>query len=462
MSTLQPNQPQVEAKGTEAATEAATGTTSMEPPATVAAPPALKPPSETSDTITLRVRVKDQAGVVIFFKVKPTTKMRKVFEAYAQRKGVQFSSLRFLLDGERITDEDTPKTLELEDSDQIDCLLEQYGGSGLTIRTPPSGSAEELRKSLVEAHKEIKALENRYTRENEVFFAEMTKVQKERKEKAKEIKALCDQLAEQTGQASKQRKEIKALHIQNQTAQVKIKHLEMLLRKKDEASSVAAPPTMKVPIDKQVWLKYLDALEDDFSQAREEDKYEDTQQGLLQRGIDLGYVDVWRVPKHLEGKDYKPEKACIGPVKDMTKVENNELMCLCYNKQRILSSPLISKFMNDKQREEMFENMTSLLDITKDRTWLSEELGEELKRHAERKRHERKRHERKRKAEAPPAHHAAKNRFCPSTKGVAMAKVQDFCDTLEMEDTNELGDCLEEDEGVLQAVEASGLKDTRI
>ena len=373
--------------GLQTGTEAATGT-SMEPPPTIAAPPASKPPSETSDTIT--IRVKDQAGQETFFKVRPSTNMGKVFMAFAQRKGVQLSSLRFLLDGERITNEDTPKTLELEDNDQIDCLLEQYGGSGLTIRTPPSGSAEELHKSLVEA-----------------------------------------------------RKEIKALHIQNQTAAQKIKRLERFLRKKAEAETVAAPPTMKVPIDKQVWLKCLDALEDDFSQLEVEGRYDDTQQGLLQRGSDRGLVDVFRVPKLLEGKDYKLE-ACVGPVKDMTKVENNELICLRYNKHRILSVPLISKFMNDEQREDMFENMISLLDIDKDRTWLSEELGEELKRHAERKRHER-----KRKAEAP--QHAAKKRFCPSTRGVAMAKVEDFCDTLDMEDTNELGHFLDEDEGVLQA-----------
>jgi small ubiquitin-related modifier len=78
------------------------------------------------DAIT--IRVKDQAGEETFFKVKNTTKMSKVFAAYAQRKGVQQTSLRFLLDGERINNDDTPKTLELEDQDQIDCLLEQYGG----------------------------------------------------------------------------------------------------------------------------------------------------------------------------------------------------------------------------------------------------------------------------------------------------------------------------------------------
>jgi len=74
------------------------------------------------------LRVKDQSGEETFFRVKPTTKMSKVFEAYAQRKCVQSTALRFLLDGERIAADATPEKLELEDKDQIDCLLEQTGG----------------------------------------------------------------------------------------------------------------------------------------------------------------------------------------------------------------------------------------------------------------------------------------------------------------------------------------------
>jgi len=60
--------------------------------------------------------------------VKKTTKMSKVFDAYAQRKGVQRKALRFLLDGERIQDDQTPDDLDLDENDQIDCLLEQTGG----------------------------------------------------------------------------------------------------------------------------------------------------------------------------------------------------------------------------------------------------------------------------------------------------------------------------------------------
>lgn len=51
--------------------------------------------------------------------------MQKVFDTYAQRKGIQASSLRFLLDGEKISADATPKMLELDDQDQIDCMLEQ-------------------------------------------------------------------------------------------------------------------------------------------------------------------------------------------------------------------------------------------------------------------------------------------------------------------------------------------------
>jgi len=83
--------------------------------------------TSTSEPITIRVR--DQTGEETYFKIKKTTKMSKVFETYAQRKGVQSNSLRFLLDGERIQNDQTPKQLDLDDQDQIDCMLEQTGGN---------------------------------------------------------------------------------------------------------------------------------------------------------------------------------------------------------------------------------------------------------------------------------------------------------------------------------------------
>jgi len=77
----------------------------------------------------ITIRVRDQTGEETFFKIKKTTKMSKVFETYASRKGVQSQSLRFLLDGERIEPFSTPADLDLDDQDQIDCMLEQSGGN---------------------------------------------------------------------------------------------------------------------------------------------------------------------------------------------------------------------------------------------------------------------------------------------------------------------------------------------
>ena len=76
---------------------------------------------------------KQQTGEETFFKIKKTTKMSKVFETYASRRGVQVNSLRFMLDGERIDPSQTPKMLELDDQDQIDCMLEQMGGGGADL-----------------------------------------------------------------------------------------------------------------------------------------------------------------------------------------------------------------------------------------------------------------------------------------------------------------------------------------
>ena len=87
-------------------------------------------PAEESNNETITIQVKDQTGELTLFKIKKSTKMSKVFSAYAQRKGVELASLRFLLDGERISETDTPKMLELEDEDQIDCVLAQVGGAG--------------------------------------------------------------------------------------------------------------------------------------------------------------------------------------------------------------------------------------------------------------------------------------------------------------------------------------------
>ena len=47
----------------------------------------------------------------IHFRVKMTTQMGKLKKSYSERVGVPVASLRFLFDGRRINDEETPKAV---------------------------------------------------------------------------------------------------------------------------------------------------------------------------------------------------------------------------------------------------------------------------------------------------------------------------------------------------------------
>jgi small ubiquitin-related modifier len=78
------------------------------------------------DAITLKVR--DQSGTEMFFRVKRNATMEKIMNAYAGRMGVPLSTLRFLDEYlEHIYCEDTQKMHELEDGDLIYVFSEQSG-----------------------------------------------------------------------------------------------------------------------------------------------------------------------------------------------------------------------------------------------------------------------------------------------------------------------------------------------
>ena len=65
----------------------------------------------------------------IHFRVKMTTQMGKLKKSYSDRVGAPIASLRFLFDGKRINDEETPKSLEMEHDDVIEVYQEQTGGA---------------------------------------------------------------------------------------------------------------------------------------------------------------------------------------------------------------------------------------------------------------------------------------------------------------------------------------------
>jgi hypothetical protein len=67
----------------------------------------------------IMIRMKDQTGEEMMFKIKNSTKMSKVFSRYAQHKRAKQASLCFLLNGEGISETDTPtRMFKLKDEDQ--------------------------------------------------------------------------------------------------------------------------------------------------------------------------------------------------------------------------------------------------------------------------------------------------------------------------------------------------------
>ena len=76
----------------------------------------------------IKLKVVGQDSNEIHFRVKMTTQMGKLKKSYSERVGVPISSLRFLFDGRRINDDETPKALEMEQDDVIEVYQEQTGG----------------------------------------------------------------------------------------------------------------------------------------------------------------------------------------------------------------------------------------------------------------------------------------------------------------------------------------------
>lgn len=100
------------------------------------APAADTTPEDPSNP-ALDIQVTDQHEAETFFKIKMTTKLGKLFNAHCERRGLQRNAVRFLLDGSRVQEEDTPETLQMEDGDMIEVVWGQVGGAGVRIPLRP-------------------------------------------------------------------------------------------------------------------------------------------------------------------------------------------------------------------------------------------------------------------------------------------------------------------------------------
>jgi len=76
----------------------------------------------------LNIKVTDN-NTEVFFKIKKHTELGKLMNAFCDRQGKNASACRFLFDGQRVTAQDTPETLDMADGDTLEVHQEQVGGS---------------------------------------------------------------------------------------------------------------------------------------------------------------------------------------------------------------------------------------------------------------------------------------------------------------------------------------------
>ncbi|CAE6517866.1 unnamed protein product [Rhizoctonia solani] len=81
-------------------------------------------PQGQSDNDPISIKAKE-----VYFKIKRGTKLKKLQGAYAAKVGKDVNTFRFLYDGNRINDDDTPASLDMENDDTIDVMVEQVGGT---------------------------------------------------------------------------------------------------------------------------------------------------------------------------------------------------------------------------------------------------------------------------------------------------------------------------------------------
>ncbi|KZV98900.1 small ubiquitin-related modifier [Exidia glandulosa HHB12029] len=88
-------------------------------------------PKNEDPAAPINIKVVTSQGEEVFFKIKRNTKLSKLQGAYASKVGKDVGSIRFLYDGNRLHEDDTPATLDMEEGDTIDVMVEQVGGTVL-------------------------------------------------------------------------------------------------------------------------------------------------------------------------------------------------------------------------------------------------------------------------------------------------------------------------------------------
>ena len=83
------------------------------------------------DTVVISLRHHAKNGEITKFKCKMSTTFEKIFNAFAEREGIDVNSFRFLVDGTRVNPLSTPEMEKMmidDDIIEIDVMVDAIGG----------------------------------------------------------------------------------------------------------------------------------------------------------------------------------------------------------------------------------------------------------------------------------------------------------------------------------------------
>uniref|UniRef100_A0A7S0T4E4 Ubiquitin-like domain-containing protein n=1 Tax=Erythrolobus madagascarensis TaxID=708628 RepID=A0A7S0T4E4_9RHOD len=92
----------------------------------------------TANADQINLKVKDVDGNEVNFKIKRTTQLQKLMKAYSERLGANIQTYRFMFDGKRVENDDTPEKLDMDEGDCIDAMVYQQGGAGYILKVRQS------------------------------------------------------------------------------------------------------------------------------------------------------------------------------------------------------------------------------------------------------------------------------------------------------------------------------------
>ncbi|EYU39456.1 hypothetical protein MIMGU_mgv1a020750mg [Erythranthe guttata] len=83
---------------------------------------------EKSEIIILNIQYNETGGQKYSFSTFTDVPLKEIFRKFCNNQDLIYGSIRFMIDGDRIRETQTPRDLKLEDGDLIDAFNDQIGG----------------------------------------------------------------------------------------------------------------------------------------------------------------------------------------------------------------------------------------------------------------------------------------------------------------------------------------------